>query len=259
MTSPAEQAKNLGLKYVGFGRYEDPKTQQVTYIVQNDRLVPFNKAVKTNSYVQQSGDDFGKLSKELNSGLQDTITKMMTAYKPEKYDDDELEALKQYTDTSYEAVNAVLSSLPPGIPAYKIQPLTPTDNTPDIIQALDRALDKSKLPVPIITYVPLQSGLDLRKAKSIGFKSFRSTTLSLQTALDELGQGSGGGTVLQISMDKGSKGMYVDDFSSTPGKGEFLLPRGSQIKIVDGPNKLVGTYQTADNMLEVYFYNCELS
>lgn len=172
MTTPAEQAKSLGLQYVGFGRYEDPRTRQVTHIVQNDRLVPFNKAVKTNSYVQQSGDDFGQLNKQINAGLQDTLTKMMQAYKPEKYDDDELEALKQYTDTSYEAVNAVLSSLPPDIPAYKIQPLTPTDNTPDIVQALDRALDKSKLPAPIIAYVPLQAGLDIKKSQEYKIQVF---------------------------------------------------------------------------------------
>jgi len=36
-SSPAAaEAKKLGLQYVGFGRYEDPNTQQITHVVQND-------------------------------------------------------------------------------------------------------------------------------------------------------------------------------------------------------------------------------
>lgn len=257
--TPSEQAKKLGLQYVGFGRYEDPKSGQVTYIVQNNRLVPFNKAVKTNSYIQQSGNDFGSLAKDLNPAMQETAQKLMQAYPPEKYDDDELDAIKLYTDTQAPAVSSVLSSLPTGIPANKIQPLTPDDNTPDIIAGLDSALSKSKTPDSMIVYAPLDQSIDLDKVKNLTFKSFRSTTINIESAIQEFDPTQGGGTVLQIEVPKGSKGMYVDDFSTTPGKGEFLLPRSQSIKILAGPNKLVGTYNSPDQVLQVYFYNCILS
>src|SRR5665213_69378 len=110
--TPNEQALKMGLEYVGFGRYEDPKSGQVTYIVQDGKLVPFNKAVKTNSYTAQSGNDFGNLGKQLTPVLQQDIVDLQKAYPPTKYDDDELSAIKQYTDGGHGSVNTVLNSLP---------------------------------------------------------------------------------------------------------------------------------------------------
>lgn len=41
-TAAAQQAKKMGLTYVGFGRYAD-KTGNVAYIVQDEKLIPFKK------------------------------------------------------------------------------------------------------------------------------------------------------------------------------------------------------------------------
>jgi hypothetical protein len=58
---------------------------------------------------------------------------------------------------------------------------------------------------------------------------------------------------------EGSKGMYVDDYSTTPGEGEFLLPRGTAVKLTSGPNKLVGSNgYTGELNREVIFFNAEL-
>lgn len=257
--STSEQAKQLGLQYVGFGRYEDPKTRQVTYIVQNGRLVPFDKAVKTNTYAQANGDDFGQLSKQLRPVVQQDMEQLMKTYKPEKYSNEELEAIKLYTDANHDAVNTVLNSLPTGIPAKQIQPLTPTDNTPELVDALDTALARAKTPKDLTLYATLSSAIspkDFGPKTKLNFKGFRSTTINLETAIQQLDPSAGGGTILQINLKQGSHGMLVDDFSSTPGQGEFILPRGTKLTVQAGPNKMTGTYQSVDNTLDLYFYNC---
>lgn len=260
-TDAAKQAKQLGLNYVGFGRYTDPKTGQVTYIVQNGRLVPFDKAVKTNSYVQQSGDDYGNLAKEQKPVLMQDMADLQKAYKPEKFTDDELDAIKLYTDANHDAVNTRLDSLPTGIMAKQIQPITPDDNTPEIIAAMDSALDKGKTPKDLVLFSTLGGDIDPSKFKpglKLGFKGFRSTTVNMETAINDLDPTLGGGTVFQMNLAKGSKGLYADDFSSTPGQGEFILPRGAKIKITAGPTKMIGTYKSPDNVLDVMFYTCEV-
>ena len=53
--------------------------------------------------------------------------------------------------------------------------------------------------------------------------------------------------------------MYVDDYSATPGEAEFLLPRGTAIKITGGPSKLVGSNKYSNEMNhEVVFFNAEI-
>ena len=260
-TDPAAQAKSLGLQYVGFGRYEDPHTQQVTHIVQDGKLVPFNKAVRTNTYVAQSGNDFGNLAKQLKPIVGQDMMDLNKAYQPTKYTNDELSALKSYTDANYASVNAVLNSLPTGIKADKIQPLTPDDHTPELVKSLDSALHKSKTPKDVTAYSIVSDNLStdhLTPGSIVKFKGFRSTTLNIETAISQVDPTHGGGTLFQMHIPKGSKGMLADNFSSTPGQGEFILPRGSKVKVVSGPTKMVGTYQSPDNTLDMYIYNCEV-
>jgi hypothetical protein len=80
-------AKKLGLNYVGFGRYEDGKTNQVTHIVQNDKLVPFKRAVKSSTFRDQNADDLGTYStlklpetQALHIRQTDTMTGNWTLY-----------------------------------------------------------------------------------------------------------------------------------------------------------------------------------
>jgi len=260
-TEAAKQAEQLGLNYVGFGRYADPATGQVAYIVQNGRLVPFNKAVKTNSYVQQSGDDYGNLAKEQKVVVQQDMADLQSAYMPEKFSDGELDAIKLYTDANHDAVNTLLASLPTGIAAKDIQPLSPNDNTPDIIAAMDSAMKKVKTPKDLTLYAILGGDVDpnaLKPGVKISTKGYRSTTINMETAISEIAPDIGAGNVLQISLAKGSMGLYADDFSAQPGQGEFILPRGTQYKITAGPTKMIGTYRSPDNILDVSFYSCQV-
>ena len=150
-----------------------------------------------------------------------------------------------------------------GIMGKQIQPANISDETPKLIQAMDDAMERTKVPVDLIGYVSLSQDLDtnmIGAGRKIGFKSYRSTTLAMNTLLDQYTKsGSGGGVVLQVLIPKGSSGLYADDFSANPGEREFILPRSSSIEVLSGPNKLSGTYMSADNNLQVHFFNCKLA
>jgi len=266
-SSASAEASRLGLTYVGFGRYEDPQTQQITHIVQDGRLVPFNKAVKTNTFKKVSGDDYGDYFKNLKPEVEQNHSELGQYYVPENYDENELEAIESYTGEDYLDINDRLYSLPSGIPAEKIETEYDGDDLPLKVASLDSALNKVPSPKEFLTYTTLGNGYnieDFKAGQSFKFKGFRSTTLDPNIALNF---GSKKGTqsrrkqtiVLQILVAEGSKGMYVDDYSSTPGEAEFLLPRGSTVKITGGPNKLVGSNKySGDINHQVVFFNAEL-
>jgi hypothetical protein len=250
------QAKKLGLTYVGFGRYTD-NTGQVSYIVQDDKLIPFSKAVKSNSFKQLSGDDFGSYTGAMKPQIDQANQDLTSFYPPENYDDAELDAIKTYTEGSYYDINEKLASLPRGIAANKIQPEFDGDTRPQMIASLDSALAKSKTPIDILTYAGLNSDFDptsLVAGSTFAFKGFRSTSLNPSNIFN-------GDTVMvmQIRAKAGSKGMYLDDFSATPGDQEFLLPRGSKIKILSGPSKMVGSNAaTQDSNKQILYFDCQL-
>lgn len=266
-SASSQQAAKLGLVYVGFGRYEDPKTQQVTHIVQNDRLVPFNKAVKTNSFKKTSGDDFGEYNKNLKPDIENNHNTLAGHYVPENYDESELAAVESYTGEDYLDINDKLYSLPTGIPGNQIEAEYDGDELPGTIQALDSALNKVPAPQDFITYITLGDGYnidDFGPGQTYRFKGYRSTTIDPNIALNFGSESSTASrrkqtVVLQVLVKKGSKGMYVDDYSSTPGEAEFLLPRGSSVKITGGPNKIVGSNGYTGNMNhQVIFFNAEI-
>jgi hypothetical protein len=249
----ATQAKRLGLTYVGFGRYEDIKTRQVTHIVQNDRLVPFSKAVRTNSYAQSSGNDIGDYVKSLKQNVQQSHQELSVAYKPEKYSEDELDAIKMFTENAA-AVNGFLANLPTGIEARDIQPTGTGDNTPQVIASLDSALDKSKTPTNILTYSILPTDMEIKPGNAFSFKGYRSSSIDLGVVL---AASEGNKTLLQTLVSKGTKGMYVDDYSANPGEAEFIAPRSSVVTITGGPSRLRGSVDGQDT--EITYYTSELT
>jgi len=266
-STAAAQAQQLGLQYVGFGRYEDPNTQQVTHIVQNDRLVPFNRAIKTNSFKTQSQDDYGNFVKQILPDVQNLQNVLYDTYRPEYYEENELDAVEGFTSTDFFDINQKLYALPAGIKAQNIQPEFDGDEIPQKVAALDSALDRVRAPQEFLTYVGLGTEYNITNfvpGTNFMFKGFRSTTLNPNIALNYNSRVSKTSNrkqtiLLQIKVKKGSKGMYVDDFSSNPGESEFLLQRGSKVQVIAGPNKLVGSNAyTGDNGLEVLYFDCVL-
>lgn len=260
------EAKRLGLVYIGFGRYENPNTQQVTHIVQDDRLVPYNKAIKTNKFQQNSGDDYGSYTKNLRPSIDQTHSDLSNYYGPENFDQNELTAIETYT-SSYQDINNRLTSLPTGIPADQIEAMDSSDTMPQTIASLDSAISKVPAPKDFLVYASLDSSYDtnsISPGQTFQFKSFRSTTLDPNLAMNYSSQKIGSSTrrqsvILQIRVRKDSPGLYVDDYSSTPGEAEFVLPRGSMVKVAAGPNKIVGSNKFTDDMnQEVLFFDAEL-
>jgi hypothetical protein len=263
-SNAAVQAKQLGLVYVGFGRYEDPNTRQITHIVQNDRLVPFAKAVKTNTYQQQSSDDYGSYAKAMRPEIDQVSVALTNHYKPEKYKVEELDAIQMYTNTAYSDVNQRLISLPMGINARDIQPTSPDDYVPGIINNMDSDLAKSKAPLVFTVYTGLGGNYDptqFAPGQEMSFKSFRSSSLNPNVVLNNIGRdGEQSVALLQIQVQKDSNGIYVNDFSSNPDESEYILPRGAKIQIIDGPLRSVGSNQfTQESNLQVKYFKCILA
>lgn len=250
----AKQAKDLGLEYVGFGRYADPKTGQVSYIVKDDKLVPFSKAVKTNDYAQNRSDDFGTMSKAQGKDNEDILAVLSKTYDAMKYDETQLDAIKWWTDTGYYEAGDMLSGMPTGVDSKQLQPGGPQDSSPAMIQALDSAMKKVLTPSEIIVFSAIDAGEELAPGVSFITKGFRSTTLSMEHAL-----ATGAPTILQIYVPPKKPGVYADDMSVNPGEHEFILPRGTKLKVTGGPNKLVGSdAQTPDQHKEINYYTCSL-
>lgn len=264
----AQQAQTLGLKYVGFGRYEDPKTQQITHIAQNDKLVPFKRAVRTNTFKTQNADDIGTYTELMSPEIQELHAVLTAHYSPEKYDDRQLDAIYTYTNAGYVDINNRLSMLPSGVPANKIEPTSPKDTIIDIISSLDSALKKSRAPGDFLTYTKLAQDIDvtgIQAGTSFRFKGYRDTSINMQTVINssENSMMSASGrplvVLLQLRVRKNSPGMYIADYALNSEEGEFLLPRGATIQVVSGPNKLVGSDGATQTMnLEIMYYDCVL-
>lgn len=263
VSNAAKQAKQQGLSYVGFGRYEDPKTQQITHIVQNDRLVPFKRAVRTNTFQQNNTDDIGQYNQVMAPQTQELHQALTAHYTPEKYDDKELDAIYTFTNGAYIDINNRLSSLPAGVPANKIEPNAVDDPLPDIVASLDSALKKSRLPGDITVYTNLGTNDALQQGSKFAFKGYRDTSIDLGSVLNYANKTNVGYSgrptvnILQLHLKKNSKGLYAADYSANAADAEFILPRGAQVTIVSGPNKVVGSDAVSQNLnLEIMYYDC---
>ena len=267
-TPANKEAQAKKLQHVGFGRYADKKTGQVTHIDQNNKLVPFNRAVKTNTFQTNNMDDYGVYG-QLSSPEIQQIHEMLTAqYSPEKYDDAELDAIYNYTSNSYNDINTRLASLPSGVPANKIEKSTPDDTLPDIIATLDSAMKRVRCPIDIMTYTRLSADYNIMNfapGQVFRFKPYRNTSISLNSVIDsaQASQTSLAGRpqiiILQLTIPKNSRGIYAADFSSNPNDFEFILPRGTAVEIIDGPKNIVGSDAMSQNMnLEILYLDCKV-
>lgn len=249
----AAEAKKLGLKYIGFGKYED-KSGQVTHTVVNGRLVPIDKAVKSNSFQSGAGTEGDSLGKDFSKESAQTHSTLVSTYVPDAYSGEELDAIKYFSSGMGPEINKVVGQVPIGSSPGHIE--VSDEGGEDLTQTivnLDTALEKGQTPIDFFTYVVLGSGFmpkEISPGQTIGFKGFRSTTINIQNVLNQ----SAGPqtTVLQILVKAGSKGMYIDDYSVAMGEQEFILPRGSVITVNGGPNKI------SIDQSEILFYDCEL-
>lgn len=253
----AAQAQQLGLAYVGFGRYEDPVSKQVTHIVQNDKLIPFRKAIKTNTYRSEQSDDVGNFVASLSPEAEEVQNVLAQSYGADTYDEKEINAISDFVNSSHSDVNDLLSKFPAGTPVTKIMPDGPDDMRTDLIASLDTAMKKSRSPIEFITYVKLNDTVqktDIIPGTSFKFKGFRNTTINLGNILaDE----ESSAAILQIRVKKNARGIYTSEFSETPEENEFILPRGAKVEVLSGPTRLMGSDAASGGAhKEIYYYDC---
>lgn len=281
-SAAAMQARKMGLTYVGFGRYADNKGR-VAYTVDNDRLVPFksqgevgkmfdkssmiNNDEKSKELFNQADQYYKtnnkrskedqKILKEKDKEVVKVAKQLASFYRPEMFDDAELEAIQSYTGDAFNEINRYL---------YKGHDAGTDANRADaigrMVDALDSAFDETQAPFPFTVY----SGLSGRyKASKIQagqeyvFRGYLSTSLSHDVAISGFTD-SAEPVVLQIEVNKGDKAIYVDNISAVDGELETLLPRGSKIKIISGPHPLPwGVINgDSDDQSAIQLFHCTL-
>jgi hypothetical protein len=162
-----------------------------------------------------------------------------------------------YLDLS-EAKNQLHDSIDDNINVTSAQGVKKVMRIVGIFSSGNKAVDESK------SYIHIATAQQLVQRSSDYVTDIYVSTINPDIALNfgenTQGQNKRGQTIIiQVLVKRGAKGMYVDDYSATPGEGEFLLPRGSSIKLTAGPNKLVGSNgYTGEMNRQVIFFNAEL-
>ena len=246
VTDPDEQtashAKRLGVKNVGFGKYED-KTGKITHRSVNGKLTSSDKASLSNSSAAANSSiasltkTFGKQTKEIHNLLLQT-------YIPDAYSSQELEAIKTYTDRAYVDINSELNNL------ENID----NDELLGYVQNIDSALEKGKTPAPFNVFFVLDGegvSQQLQPGMVIQVSGYRSTTINPDIVLQHSQQASIP-IIMQVAVPVKSAGMYIEDYSVSPEEFEFVLPRGSTIRIDSSPKKI------AADEGDIVFYSCTL-
>ena len=264
----SQQAQKLGLQYVGFGRYVDTRTGQITHIVQNGKLVPFNRAVKTNTFKTNNADDYGTYGAMMAPQVEELHNYLTTTYTPEKYDDAELDAIYNFINNAYSDINTRLSALPSNVAANKIEKTSLDDTMPEFIATMDSAVKRIRAPIDFLTYARLSADYrveDFTKGLVFKFKGYRDTSISMNAVLNsaQATQTSFAGRpqviLLQLLVPKNTRGIYAADFSPNAIDGEFILPRGTTIEVMSDPQNLVGSDAISASInLEVIYIDCKV-
>lgn len=290
-SNASREARKLGLTYVGFGRYADNKGQ-VAYVVDNDRLVPFKRreevqamhaktmqpaapATKTatgkqpvdKTKVAQDQANFytnvlnkrdredSKIIKEKNKQAAVYNKELLKSYKPNMFDQAELDAIGFYKNGGAEAINRYLyKGHDEGVDANQAAQIE------SAVQAMDSAFESTQSPFAYTAYTGLSGRYNPESFVQNGeyiFRGYTSASLDFTTAIDSLQDGSG--VVLQIEVSKGQKAIYADAVTQNIGEKETLLPRGSKIQVISGPHNIDDAIVSANpqgNMISLF--HCQL-
>ena len=270
----AKQAKRMGLRYAGFGRYIDQKGK-VAYIVDKGKLVPFKGEEEIHSLWNKAEDiDFFSSDKKDKDKHKDKYKEAEKAakqaedvYVRRKKDDEKLQ--QKIENDSYKVNNALIKHFDKHVfnklnafQAETLQHYTEDgygpinrylykghDEGADIttdrkiagqVAALDSILDQSVAPFSYTTYTGLSNRYSPEKIKpgeKYIFRGYISASLSPTTAIDGFTDiEAKNRVVLQVEVRGGQKALHVDSFSSNGGEMETILPRGSMVHVVSGPH-----------------------
>lgn len=270
-SNAARMAKKMNLTYIGFGRYADAKNK--LYIVKNDTLYPLktkeeigagwsNLATKKETGSLQPKDAMAaqqlnqqaaisKFSEKEVAGQSkkfagDIVKRAMALseiYSHVQYDDTQLDAIKFYTTDGFDMINRFLyKGFDDNTDPQVAQQIT------SAVDALDTIFDGAEAPYDYPVYMGLNQRYDPSKIKpdsNFIFRGFVSTSIDLSKAIE--GFEGGDGVILQIDIKQGQRSVYIDNFSGSPGEMETLLPRGTNITVVDNPKPFSPTFLGMDS------------
>lgn len=283
-SNAAREARKLGLTYVGFGRYADNKGQ-VAYVVDNDRLVPFkrreevqamhaktmqptaNALTSDKNRIAQDQANFytdvlntrdredSRIIKEKNKEAAAYDKGLLKSYKPNMFDQAELDAISFYKNEGSEAINKYLyKGHDQGVDVNQAAQIE------SAVQAMDSAFENTQSPFAYTAYTGLSGRYSPESFTQNGeyiFRGYTSASLDFTTAIDSLQDG--GGVVLQIEVSKGQKAIYADAVTDSIGEKETLLPRGSKIQIISGPHNINDAIVSANPQGNIIsLFHCQL-
>ncbi len=216
----SKQARKMGLKYLGFGRYAD-HSGNVAYIVVKDKLVPykkdeelgkmFHKAVenerkKAMQPPSKPGEkakvkkDTGPTQKDINQIASakrqreaedkrvakekkkeiDAIAKELTSFYAGAFSEDEMAAISEYTNDSFVDINSYLYN--GHAPGTDYQSAKHIES---MVDKLDSAFEETEAPFKYTTYTGLSKRYNAKNfvvGKDYIFKGYISTSLDHSVA-----------------------------------------------------------------------------
>ena len=243
----AADARRLGLQHQGFGRYGDGTS--VTHIVKGDKLVdldgepaPDDDKGQEKQKIIRRGVMAGKAADKQAANFRDQQTRsvamvqqyLANLYIPQLFNPQELKAIKLYTTTMSQAINRYL---------YKgfDDGMTPDQmsNITTAIANIDSAFEEAGAPFDYTVYTALSARYDPSKVElgsSYTFRGYPSTSLdhNVPVGMFNFSQADMG-VLLEIDIKANQKSIYIDNITGS-GNKEVILPRGTKIQFVDGPN-----------------------
>lgn len=200
-----------------------------------------------------------RILKDLYKDANKVDKELFKLYKPNMFDQSELEAIDFYTAEGYANINRYLyKGHDEGATVDQDAFLNQTINN------LDSAFEETQTPFDYTVYSGLSSRYSTDKFQIGGeyiFRGYVSTSLDFNTAIGgfaDVGD-SNQPVVLQIELKKGQKAIYLDSVSSNSGERETLLPRGSKIQVISGPHVLDSNLFTdAYGTSTIAVFHCQL-
>lgn len=193
-----------------------------------------------------------KTSKK-DKNLQSIVKQLTSYYSSGLFSEEEIQAISDYTGNSYDAINRYLykgfdDGTAPEDAEY-------VENTVNI---LDGAFNETQAPFAYTIYTGLSqryNAEDLILGNQYMFRGYVSGTIDYKNMITSFSKTS---IILQIGINQGQPSIFVDPITQTSQDLEVLLPRGSRIQLINGPQ--IYDEQMIDKSTgnPIMFFTCSL-
>ena len=264
--SAAREAKQLGLRYMGFGRYSN-KVGKTTHVVVKGKLERFSSADDVAKHQTSTKDtaksDFRKANSTLaqvrrqdKTTSKDIGSKSDLAFKEvlkqtqSKIEPEEQETIDWYNGGGYNELNDYLTKTKQVDPEMQSQII-------DNVSKLDFIIQKNTAPIDFIAYVPMSVRYapdHFAKGAEYETKGFMAATLKPEHLTKEAEGFKDLMVVMEIDVRKGQNFFPID-----PTDASILLPRDASIKVKSGPHMVPSSAIGGKEGGECAFFKCEIT